>query len=183
MQSNASFQSAQQQIPKSNANIPQGPSGVVGTGLAHQSIPQMVQGGGAGTGVVLQQTPTGLMPQQRMMMPGGQLQPQQPGGIMQQQMHMGPFDQQQQQQRPVHMGGGVVVQQQHPNMIRPNLPPGAVMGGMPQQQQQQPQPPHQQQMVSMPQTPNMGYPNSQSYFKYHGFMTNSSGQQHFPGER
>lgn len=145
MQSNASFQASQ--IPKAMPNP--------------QNVHQM--GGLAPVGVSpMQQQQGGLIPQQRMM-----VQQQQPGGLIpqqqqQQQMMMGQFDPQQQQHQQQRPG---MLQQQHPNMGRPNL----AMGVGPQQQQQQ-------QMVSMPQTPTMGYnPNSQYYNKsYQGFLMNSS---------
>lgn len=155
MQSNASFQSPQ--VPKAIANIPQGlqPTASV---PQHQMVGQPGPGG-----VPMQQTGMAGMGQQRMMV-GPPQQQQQPGLIQQpQQMHMGQFDPQQQQQRPGMMGA---IPQQQQQIGRP-LGPGVMTPGGAQLQQQQ-------QMVSMPQTPTMGYPNSQSYFKYHGYNTNSS---------
>lgn len=154
MQSNPSYQSLQ--VPKAIANIPQG---LQSTANAHQMAGGMGPGGGAGGVPMPLQSNMLAMGQQQRMMVGQQQQQQPPQGVLPQQMHMGAFDP---QQRPVGM--------MHPNMQRPNMGPGG--GGMAPGTPQ----PQQQQMVPMPQqTPSMGYPNSQSYFKYnHGFLTNSS---------
>lgn len=102
------------------------------------------------------QLPSGISVPQRAIPSGPaqqqQQQQQQPRPSMQQQQqaHMGPFDQ---QARTLAMG---VQPQPHPTINRVlSMPHG------------------QQQMGSMPQTPPMGYQNSQ-YFKYHGYLGSSS---------
>lgn len=120
------------------------PKGNIPTGLPTPTSTNQM-----GQGMPQQQLqPSGMSVTQRAIPSGPTQQQQQPRPMMQQQ-HLGPFDQ---QQRSLSMG---VQAQPHPTISRVlSMPP-------------------QQQMVSMPQTPPMGYQNSQ-YFKYHGFLGRSS---------